>query len=94
MIENLISQRHLRIYGDVHAVGFRFEAKRLADRLGINGWIRNNPNGTVEVEFVGKKNQLKAFENWCQKGPRFARVDRIEELPINTEAHFDDFVIL
>jgi len=71
---------HASICGDVQAVGFRYSAKQLADKLGINGWIKNNHDGTVELMVCGNKPEVLHFLKWCQAGPEHADVSSVDIL--------------
>lgn len=53
--------REIRVSGLVQGVGFRWTAKRIADRLGVDGWVRNNPDGTVSLEVEGTETQIREF---------------------------------
>lgn len=66
------------ITGKVQGVGFRNFTQLNAKQLGINGYAKNLPNGTVEVVAEGDKSQLEALVALLKKGPRFARVDSLE----------------
>lgn len=68
----------LRITGRVQGVFFRARTKEVADRLGIRGWIRNEPDGSVSVFAEGTEEQLQDLEAWCRRGPPAARVDAVE----------------
>lgn len=75
---------HILIYGYVQGVGFRFAVQRAADSRGVNGWVRNRPDGAVEAVFEGQPEDVAALEDFCRRGPRGAEVERIEveeELP-------------
>lgn len=87
-------QVHLRILGSVQGVGFRFLAKREAERLGINGWIRNRADGTVEAVGCGLAERVEVFVQWCKNGPSGSRVESVELLPDVEECQFRDFQIL
>ena len=56
-----MSQIHLIYSGQVQGVGFRHSVKQLAKLLPITGWVRNNPNGTVEVVAEGSDKDLESF---------------------------------
>jgi acylphosphatase len=73
----------LRLSGRVQGVGFRFFTLRLGRRRGLRGWVRNAPDGSVEIEVTGAAEELRAFKEELRQGPSAARVDRIaeEELP-------------
>jgi formamidopyrimidine-DNA glycosylase len=63
-----------RIEGRVQGVGFRWSAKRRADELGVSGWVRNRPDGAVEVWIQGPDDAVGAMEAWLRHGPAGARV--------------------
>ena len=75
------------ITGKVQGVGFRNFTQLNARQLGINGYAKNLPNGTVEVVAEGDKAQLDALVALIKKGPRYARVDSldIDERPFTGE---------
>lgn len=68
----------IKISGKVQGVFFRRSAKVEADKLGLTGWVRNNNDGTVEVQAGGDKENLERFVQWCKKGPPFAKVENVE----------------
>src|ERR1019366_8318238 len=67
------------VSGSVECVGFRYFAERVALRLGVTGYVKNLPDGSVEVYAVGKGAQLDALRSELGRGPRMARVDRVDE---------------
>ncbi len=69
---------HATIRGIVQGVGFRFFVQRQARGLGIRGWVRNLPDGSVEVWAEGKRNRLLALLQALRQGPPHARVDGID----------------
>lgn len=71
--------RTFTVYGRVQGVFFRQSTRQQARALGLNGYARNNPDGTVTIEAEGPAEALAALESWCrQGGPVAARVDRVE----------------
>jgi acylphosphatase len=58
-------------------VGFRYFACREARRLGVEGWVRNLPDGDVEVWAEGPRDAVAAFREWLDEGPPGARVDSV-----------------
>ncbi len=73
-------KKHLsiKIYGLVQGVFFRHSAKREAERLGMTGSARNEPDGSVCIEIEGKEKDLKKFLEWCRQGPATAIIKKIE----------------
>ncbi len=69
---------HVRIAGRVQGVGFRFCASREAHALGLNGWVQNMPDGRVEGEFEGPRDLLERMVAWCERGPAYAHVERVD----------------
>ncbi len=69
---------HLEVSGRVQGVGFRWATQAKALELGLNGWVRNLPDGRVEAEFEGAPAALDAMESWCWQGPRSALVDSVK----------------
>ncbi|MBW4545853.1 MAG: acylphosphatase [Symplocastrum torsivum CPER-KK1] len=65
---------HVFITGRVQGVGYRFSTRDEANRLGINGWVRNLSDGRVEALFEGSKAAVEEMISWCHQGPRGAVV--------------------
>jgi len=66
------------IGGRVQGVGFRFFTENAAAREGIQGWVRNLPDGRVEVAAEGESDAMTRFEQAIRHGPRSARVDQFD----------------
>ncbi len=64
-----IVHKNIRISGRVQGVGFRYAARSAAHMLGINGFIRNLPNGDVYLEAEGAATQVEEYLKWCHQGP-------------------------
>ena len=71
--------RRYRIRGRVQGVGYRFFAERTAQRLGVRGWVRNLPDGDVEVHAQAAADVLQQFRSELERGPRFAEVREVTE---------------
>jgi acylphosphatase len=74
-------RRRFRIHGRVQGVGFRAWCWQTGARLHLDGTVRNNPDGTVDVEAMGARDAMDALAQALAQGPRHARVDRVVELP-------------
>ena len=74
--------KHLRaqviIRGVVQGVAFRASTRSQAERLGVGGWVRNLPDGSVEALFEGEEKKVQAIIAWSRKGPLGARVTDVE----------------
>ena len=68
---------HAVVTGKVQGVGFRAFTEYQATQKGLNGWVRNRPDGTVEVEAEGPRGVLRAFVEVLKQGPRQSRVTQI-----------------
>ncbi|MDD5146992.1 MAG: acylphosphatase [Candidatus Daviesbacteria bacterium] len=68
---------NIKIYGIVQGIFFRATAKEKADQLGIKGFAKNQPDGSVLIEAEGKKKNLDEFVKWCHIGPPLARVEKV-----------------
>ncbi|CAA9536923.1 MAG: Acylphosphate phosphohydrolase, putative [uncultured Thermomicrobiales bacterium] len=73
----MIELRRIRVEGMVQGVNFRAEARREARALGVNGFARNETDGSVLIEAEGEPAALDRFVAWCRHGRPPARVDRV-----------------
>jgi acylphosphatase len=78
MSDDGLTALRLRIEGFVQAVGYRNFAIDEAHRLGLDGWIRNRSDGTVEVLISGETKKVEQFAQACMRGPRGSRVKSVE----------------
>jgi acylphosphatase len=81
------------ISGRVQGVGFRFFAERWANQLGIQGYVKNTWEGTVEVYAVGDYVSLEEFKRRLADGPRSARVSHVEECDEDVNDRYTRFMI-
>jgi acylphosphatase len=70
--------RHVVVRGCVQGVGYRMWAEGLAERLGLEGWVRNRRDGSVEAVFAGPEQAVAAAIEACRSGPRHGHVDMID----------------
>ena len=81
---------HVIVRGRVQGVGFRAFVEHQALSCGIEGWVRNRRDGTVEAVFAGEPESVEAMIAACKTGPRSGRVDDIEQ----RDATEDDLLAL
>lgn len=86
-------RKHLLISGLVQGVGYRMHTVRQAQHYQLNGWVRNLPDGRVEVIAEGDETQLNGFINWCSQGPHYAEVTNIDITTSPAHDEFADFEI-
>lgn len=84
---------HVVISGRVQGVFFRAETQRAAVRLGLNGWVRNLPDGTVEALFEGDRDQVDQMLKWCWKGSPHSRVNDVQVTWKAYEGGLDGFSV-
>ena len=83
---------HCFVSGRVQGVCFRMETREQAQLFGITGWVRNLPDGRVEVMASGDEMQLKQLHEWLTQGPDMARVMKLEVEELEHKG-FDGFTI-
>ncbi|TCJ12430.1 acylphosphatase [Flaviaesturariibacter flavus] len=68
----------IRVTGKVQGVFYRASAQEQAEALGLSGWVRNCPDGSVEALVSGTEDQVAAFIAWCRRGPEKAQVQEVQ----------------
>lgn len=84
--------RHFRVSGRVQGVFFRAATEAAARRLGLTGWVRNLPDGSVELLACGEETKLGELEQWLWQGPPRARVERVQVSEVPPQS-FGDFTV-
>lgn len=84
---------NIRISGKVQGVWFRKNAQIVADQLGVKGFVRNEPDGSVYLEAEGAPEPLERFIEWCGKGPERSEVKKVEAEQTAELRDFDAFRI-
>lgn len=79
------------VTGNVQGVGYRGHTQREAAKIGVNGWVRNLADGTVEAVFSGTQDAVDRMVNWCRRGPLCVHVTEIsvEKMPMEAFHGFD-----
>jgi acylphosphatase len=83
----------LRVTGRVQGVGYRWQAREEALRLGLTGRVRNRADGSVQLLAEGPRPSLTALVEWARHGPARARVEAVEAVWSTAEGLWEDFTI-
>lgn len=84
--------QHVRVSGRVQGVFFRQSAAEMARGLGVAGWVRNLPDGSVEAHVEGETEAVGAMLRWLHRGPPAASVERVESREAQPQ-QFDGFEV-
>lgn len=77
----MIKQQKLYlVHGRVQGVGFRRFAQRCANEYSVGGWVKNRPDGDVEIKAIGSSVQLDSFIQKISAGSWFSDVEEVEEI--------------
>lgn len=82
---------HVIVTGKVQGVFYRATASEEARMLGLTGWIRNRPDGSIEAVFEGPEEKVKKMVDWCDDGPEFAEVEKVDAKYEKYKGEFSDF---
>ncbi|MGD8859186.1 MAG: acylphosphatase [Myxococcales bacterium] len=85
---------HLVVRGRVQGVYFRASTQREARQLGLTGWVKNRPDGAVEIVAEGEEDQVKDLLSWAQAGPTTARVEKVDTRWRSYTGEFSNFLII
>lgn len=84
---------HAYVSGRVQGVAFRHHTRQTARQLHLRGWVRNLPDGRVEVLAEGDETSLQQLEHFLQRGPVAARVAQVEATWQEARGIFEDFEV-
>ena len=84
---------HVWISGRVQGVWYRQSTKEQADTHGVNGWVKNLPDGRVEAMLVGEANAVRQLEAWLSIGPELANVADVEVELVEDTDPLSTFVV-
>lgn len=87
-----VRAKHFTVHGRVQGVGYRFFVCHAARGLSLTGWVRNLPNGDVEVVAEGEEDRLGELARQLKAGPMMARVTSVDEQPASIQ-NYSDFTI-
>ncbi|MHA2006001.1 MAG: acylphosphatase [Promethearchaeota archaeon] len=68
----------IKVFGLVQGVFFRYSTRKFARNLGLTGYVKNMPDGSVYIEAEGPEKKLKKLLEYSRKGPKNARVDQLD----------------
>ncbi len=75
-------RKHIIARGRVQGVGFRYICQSIASEYKVTGWIKNNFDGTVEMEVQGAPHRVDAYVEKVRKGNRFVKINRLDVVDI------------
>tara|TARA_Y100000310_G_scaffold113031_1_gene111580 strand:+ start:336 stop:593 length:258 start_codon:yes stop_codon:yes gene_type:complete len=81
------------VHGMVQGVFFRANTRKIALSLGLKGYVRNMPEGSVEVVVEGSEDKLKELVEFCKKGPEGAEVSKVNVESSKASNEFDGFEV-
>ena len=85
---------HFIIRGDVQGVGFRYFTQKNASLYGINGWVRNKIDGTVEIDAEGSETNMTEFIKAVERGNRYSLVESINTEKLSDMEYYKSFHIV
>ncbi|WP_159520970.1 acylphosphatase [Sunxiuqinia indica] len=74
--------KHIIVSGRVQGVGFRYFVNQKAKECQLTGWVKNLPNGTVEIELEGDEKDLACFVDYLKAGNGYSRTDQLHQSEI------------
>ena len=81
----------INVYGLVQGVFFRYTTRKFARNLGLSGYVKNMPDGSVYIEAEGPEDKLYELFEFSKKGPKYAQVDRIEHEFLDPTNQYNGF---
>ncbi|TFG03079.1 MAG: acylphosphatase [Promethearchaeota archaeon] len=82
----------INVYGLVQGVFFRYTTRKVARRLGLTGYVKNMPDGSVYIEAEGSEDKLKELLEFTKKGPKHAQVEKTDYEFKDSQNQFNDFI--
>ena len=88
-----LARARVVVSGRVQGVFFRASTQDAALEIGVNGWVRNLPDGRVEALFEGEREKVEKVIQWCGQGPQFSSVTNVEVSWEEYKGDLQDFII-
>ncbi|MDP8023630.1 MAG: acylphosphatase [Nitrososphaeria archaeon] len=85
------TRAEIKVKGLVQGVGYRAFAKRVAERLGLNGFAQNMPDGSVRIIVEGERDAIEEFIGECRRGPPLSEVEDVNVKWEEYKGEFDNF---
>lgn len=85
--------KRIKVNGRVQGVFFRKSTQQKALELGVKGWVKNDPDGTVLVEMEGIPSAIMEMEEWLKHGPPMAKVESLEITDGEVFDHADFLIV-
>lgn len=85
--------RRWLLTGRVQGVGFRHFTRSRARRIGVTGWVKNLPDGRVEIRVAGTPEEVAELKSRVREGPPAARVDRLQEETLEPQEDWQGFEV-
>lgn len=76
----------IKVHGKVQGVFYRANTEKVARKIGVTGFVQNEPDGSVYIEAQGSEQQLEELIDWCKRGPERAVVEKVETSGMPTQA--------
>ena len=89
----MTTRAQIRVEGRVQGVCYRQSTVEMANQLGLCGWVRNLPDGSVEALFEGERHRVEQAVAWCRQGPPRAIVSEVSVQWLDGPAECSGFVI-
>jgi acylphosphatase len=86
-------RKNILVKGFVQGVSYRKQTQRVANNLGVRGWVRNLDNGAVEACLEGEQSAVDALISWCAFGPKIGKVDEVRVFEDRYVGEYSDFNI-
>lgn len=84
---------HIKVTGMVQGVGYRYFALRQANLFGLNGYVKNKTDGSVELQVEGEKEIVESFKSILAQGPGYASVEHVEISYEPYQAQYNKFTV-
>ena len=82
----------INVFGLVQGVFFRYTTRKVARKLGLTGYVKNMPDGSVYIEAEGPEDKLKELLEFAKKGPKHAQVEKTDYEFKDSQSQFNDFI--